>query len=54
VPPTEPPPGQDKDEEGLATTGLNVILPLGTAAALIFAGAVILVISRARRSGRDG
>ncbi len=54
VPPTERPPGQDKDEEGLAATGFDVIQPLGTAAALVFAGAVILVISRARRSGRDG
>jgi hypothetical protein len=50
VPPAEP--GQDKD--GLAHTGLDVILPLGTAAILVIGGAVVLVITRRRRTGREG
>lgn len=51
VPPAERPAGQDNGKEGLAATGLNVIVPVGTAAALVLAGAVALLIARARRTG---
>lgn len=50
-PPPAEPPGPDKGS--LAATGLDVILPLGTAAALIAAGTAALVVARARRTRRE-
>lgn len=48
-----PAPNHTKPDGRLAYSGLNVIAPLASAALLVSAGTVTLVITRRRRSGRD-